>query len=447
MSNFWHKIWLVFQREYLVRVKNKTFWLITFLAPIGVLALGSIPILIGVFSNETHKIAVLDQSNFSLSSSLQNSDKTSFKLENQSLGDLKNSYQDKGYTAILVIPPIDLKSNPTLSYFSKNPIGIETKTQITSQINQKLVNLKLESAKLDPNFASFLQQSVLLDSKILSPQGERVGSSTIGTAIGYFSGFIIYIVLLVYGSLVMQGVLEEKNSRIVEILLSSIKPFELMLGKILGIALVGLTQFVIWIGLALTGAAIFALFLSPILSQNITPEMMQSISESSNSLSNVKSLGNSSSIAEVEALVAEANNINFNLILVCFLIYFLGGYLLYASLFAAIGSAVNSDKEAGGLMIPVMMPIIISFTLLFTVTQNPNSALAVWLSIIPFTSPIIMLSRLPFGVPWWELVISILVLFTTFVATAYLAAKIYRIGILMYGVKPKIKDLWKWMTN
>ena len=263
----------------------------------------------------------------------------------------------------------------------------------------------------------------------------------------YFSGFVIYIVLLVYGSLVMQGVLEEKNSRIVEILLSSIKPFELMLGKILGIALVGLTQFVIWISLALTGGIIFTLFLIPVLSPKITPEMMQSYSNNSDSISNMGNYGNTVSTSEISILTAEINNIDFNLVLICFFIYFLGGYLLYASLFAAIGSAVNSEKEASGLMIPVMMPIIISFTMLFTVTQNPNGNLAVWLSIIPFTSPIIMLSRLPFGVPWWELVLSILVLFAAFIGTSYLAGKIYRIGILMYGVKPKIKDLWKWMIQ
>jgi ABC-2 type transport system permease protein len=447
MANFWHKIWLVFQREYLVRVKNKTFWLITFLAPIGILALGSIPVLIGIFSNETQNIAILDQSSFSLSSSLQNTGKTTFKVEKAALDDLKNSYQNKGFTAILVIPNFDLNQNPTLSYFSKNPIGLETKTQIVTQINQKLVSLRLESAKLDLNFASFLQQSVVLDSKILSAEGEKTGSSTIGTGIGYFSGFVIYIVLLVYGSLVMQGVLEEKNSRIVEILLSSIKPFELMLGKILGIALVGLTQFVIWIGLALTGGIIFTILLTPVLSKNITPEMMQSYSKNSSNISNIQSLSSPANTSEISILNEEAKNINFNLIFVCFLIYFLGGYLLYASLFAAIGSAVNSEKEASGLMIPVMMPIIISFTMLFTVTQNPNGNLAVWLSIIPFTSPIIMLSRLPFGVPWWELVASILVLFTTFIATSYLAGKIYRIGILMYGVKPKIQDLWRWMIS
>jgi len=441
-----NKIWLVFQREYLSRVKNKAFWLITLLAPIGIILLAFLPVMINLFTNDKQVIAVVDESSL-FSNVFVDGSNTKFKMESTALEDLKKNYTTKGYTSILVIPKINLNEQPNLLYYSKNPLGLQLKTQILTQINQKIVELKLEQAKLDPSFAKNLQQNANIESKILDKEGEKSGSSTIGTIIGYASGLIIYIVLLVYGSMVMQGVLEEKNSRIVEILISSIKPFELMIGKILGIAFVGLTQFAVWIALTIFGFLIAGLLLSPLLLQNLKTSPSATTQISNLSTSNAISSNTEAIDLETLTLISEVQNLNFNLIFTSFIIYFLGGYLLYASLFAAIGSAVNNEKEASGLILPVMMPIIISFMFLFSVTQNPNGDLAFWLSMIPFSSPIIMLSRIPFGVPWWQITISILILFSSFVVFTYLAAKIYRVGILSYGSKPKLKDLWKWMTN
>jgi len=452
------KIWLIFKREYISRVKNKVFWLITLLAPLGIVAITFIPVLITLFTSDQQNILINDQSGY-FSNSFTKSSKLDFKVDSGDLDNLKQTYEQNGFTGLLYIPKIDIKNPDGLVFYSKNPLGLEVKSSITQQINKEIVKQKLVLEKLDPNFAKELDINVNIKSIIVTKEGEKAGSSTIGTIIGYAGGMIIYIVLLVYGSLVMQGVLEEKNSRVVEILISSVKPFELMMGKILGIAMVGLTQFAVWIGLALIGFTVFGLALSPALIQkassastvttNINSLNTSSLSGSGVNLSNLSSESASSStaISEVLNLVNEAKGINFPMVVIFFLIYFMGGYLLYASLFAAIGSAINNEREGGALVLPVMMPIIISFMMLFSVTQNPHGNLAVWASMIPFTSPIIMLSRIPFDVPWWQLLISVMLLYGGFVVTTLFAAKIYRVGILSYGVKPSYGDLWKWIKR
>lgn len=450
------KIWLIFKREYISRVKNKVFWLVTLLAPLGIVAITFIPVLLALFTSDQQSIIINDQSGY-FANSFFNTSKIDFKVDSGNLDYLKQTYEQNGYTGLLYIPQIDIKNPEGLIFYSKNPLGVEVKSELTQQLSKEIIKQKLFAEKLDPNFAKELDINVNIKSIIVTKEGEKAGSSTIGTVIGYTSGMIIYIVLLVYGSLVMQGVLEEKNSRVVEILISSVKPFELMMGKILGIAMVGLTQFAVWIGLGLISLTIFGLVLSPALIQKAS--VTSTVTTGANSLNSTplngssvvlnrlssESNSNSLAISEMLNVVNEAQGINFPVVIIFFLIYFLGGYLLYASLFAAIGSAINSEREGGALMLPVMMPIIISFMMLFTVTQNPHGNLAVWASMVPFTSPIIMLSRIPFDVPWWQLLISVALLYGGFIVTTLFAAKIYRVGILSYGVKPSFGDLWRWL--
>jgi ABC-2 type transport system permease protein len=449
------KIWLIFKREYISRVKNKIFWLVTLLAPLGIVAITLIPVAISYFTSDEQSILINDQSGY-FSNSFSKTSRLDFKIDSGDLENLKQTYEKDGYDGLLYIPKIDIKNPEGLIFYSKNPLGFETRSAITQQLNQEVIKQKLILESLDPDFAKEIDKSVNIKSIIVTEEGEKAGSSTIGTMIGYAGGMIIYIVLLVYGSLVMQGVLEEKNSRVVEILISSVKPFELMMGKILGIAMVGLTQFLFWIMLGLVGFTVFGLALTPVILQNAnnldTPSSINSLDKSISTSSEVdsdqlSSLQSSAVITETISLINEAQEINFAVVIIFFLIYFMGGYLLYASLFAAIGSAINSEREGSALMLPVMMPIIVSIMILFNVTQNPHGDLAIWASMIPFTSPIIMLSRIPFDVPWWQLLISVGLLYGGFVLTTLFAAKIYRVGILSYGIKPSYRDLWKWLKR
>jgi len=270
-------------------------------------------------------------------------------------------------------------------------------------------------------------------------KGEEHKSSTeIAMVLGYIFGFMIYIFIFIYGTMVMRGVMEEKQNRIVEVIISSVKPFELMMGKIVGIALVGLTQFAIWVVLFIGIFNVAKGFIP-----DMSPEQAQNLMAQSQMSGQMENVAQSSQMQEIFSMMS---NINFPLIIGCFFFFFIGGYLLYSSLFGAVGSAIDSEEDAQQFTLPVTIPLIVAIIVMMNAITNPEGQIAFWFSLIPFTSPVVMMVRIPFGVPVWELLLSMALLVGTFVGTVWVAGKIYRTGILMYGKKPTWKELGKWLT-
>lgn len=356
------------------------------------------------------------------------------------------NYKDKKFDAVLYPAYADGKINAELH--SAGQIGFEPSRYIERQLNKALENNLLlekgiQKATLD-SISDASEENVTMKSMVADEEGEaKESNSGLAYGIGFGSGLLIYITMFIFGAMVMRGVAEEKTNRIAEVIVSSCKPFELMLGKIIGIAGVGLTQLLLWIGLMVAISSSLTLF--------IPAEALQEFQNAQQSGASVSAVASSNpaamKILETQNTITEG--VNWMLILSCFVFYFLGGYLFYASLFAAVGSVINEDpQEAQQLMMPISMPIIFSFIILQSVLANPNSSLAIWTSIIPFTSPIIMMGRIPFGmpttVPYWQLAASILSLIGGFVFSTWFAGKIYRTGILMYGKKVTWKEMLKW---
>jgi ABC-2 type transport system permease protein len=356
-----------------------------------------------------------------------------------------SNYEKKGFDAILYLPTDSTTRKHVLH--SKKQIGLEPKGYIERQLNKAMENHLLlergiEKAILD-SISEASNDAIELNNIVREKDG-KAKQTNVGLAygIGFGSGILIYITMFIFGAMVMRGVAEEKMNRIAEVIVSSCKPFELMLGKIIGIAGVGLTQFMLWIILIfvlMTGLQLF-----------IPHETMQQFQEMQQNQQQLPGgPGNSMALKLLEAKAEFVGGVNWALIIFCFLFYFLGGYLFYAALFAAIGSVINEDpQEAQSLMLPITMPIIFAFIILTSSLNNPNSPVAVWASIIPFTSPIVMMGRIPFGVPdtvpWWQLGLSMLMLIGGFLGTTWFAGKVYRTGILMYGKKTSWREMMRW---
>jgi ABC-2 type transport system permease protein len=356
------------------------------------------------------------------------------------------NYKNKKFDAVLYPSYADGKISAELH--SAGQIGFEPSRYIERQLNKALENnLLLEKginkSTLD-SISDASEENVIMKNMIADEEGAtKESNSGLAYGIGFGSGLLIYITMFIFGAMVMRGVAEEKTNRIAEVIVSSCKPFELMLGKIIGIAGVGLTQLLLWIGLMIAISSSLSLF--------IPAEALQEFQNAQQAGTSVNAVASSNPAAMkiLEAQNTITEGVNWALILACFVFYFLGGYLFYASLFAAIGSVINEDpQEAQQLMMPISMPIVFSFIILQSVLANPNSALAIWTSIIPFTSPIIMMGRIPFGmpstVPYWQLAASMLSLVGGFIFSTWFAGKIYRTGILMYGKKVTWKEMLKW---
>jgi len=435
-----NKILLIIQREYLTRVRNKMFILSTILTPLLFAGLITTVTVISIKNVDHEKVAVTDKGNL-LNGHLENTKAVTFAFP---AGVDSNNYIAKGYSAILYTPSID---NSGYRLISKKQFGMIAEGDIEEKINQSVENNLLKSkynievqeleAVRKKAGAAHLDQTYKEGSEV------KKGNSGLAYGIGYGSGILIYITLLIYGSMVMRGVSEEKTNRIAEVMISSVKPFQLMIGKIVGIGAVGLTQFLIWIILlvGLTSAA--TAFLSK--------ETLQQAQESTQQMP-----GSGGSVAAASAGANKFNDFkdvlseaNWFLIIACFLFYFLFGYLFYASLYAAVGSTVSDDaSNAQSLQFPITMPIIISIMIMINAITNPSGNLAAWASLIPFFSPVVMMARIPFGVPgtvpYWQLILSMLLLVASFLLTAWISAKIYRTGILMYGKKASWREIGKW---
>jgi ABC-2 type transport system permease protein len=435
-----YKIFLIIKREYLTRVRNKTFILSTILTPLLFAGLITTITYISVKNVDKERIAVVDKSDF-FKDNLENGKATTFEFPT----DVDSiNYQKKGYTAVLYIPE-DNGSNYRL--ISKKQFGLIAEGDLEHKINAALENRMLKTKynidikQLDEERQKAGKANI--EQSYYEGSEAKKGNSELAYGIGYGCGFLIYITLLIYGTMVMRGVTEEKTNRIAEVVVSSVKPFQLMIGKIIGIGAVGLTQFLIWIilivGLTTAAGALFS---------HETLQQAQDASQQINGAgANMKmATGAANGFNDFKNTMGQAN---WFLIIGCFLFYFLFGYLFYAALFAAIGSASNEDPQsAQSMSLPVTMPIIVSIIIMINAITNPSGPLATWASLIPFCSPIVMMARIPFGVPgtvpYWQLIISMLLLLAGFLLTTWLSAKIYRTGILMYGKKPSWKEMWKW---
>ena len=431
-----NKIALIFKREYITRVKNKTFLLSTFLLPIVMMLFIFGSAFFAMSGKDSFKkIAVLNApEQFKLN---LKSDSTNILFAFTSAIDSSN-FKLKGYDAVLDFKNDSLGRKFTIHSFKQ--LGIDSKETIEDRLDaayekSQLLKKGIRKETLD----SISKQSLgafKIDNRVVSDKGKsQEVNAAINYGVGFGSGILIYITMFIFGAMVMRGVMEEKTNRIAEVMISSVKPFQLMMGKILGIAAVGLTQLSLWI--------ILIMILSSAVSAFIPHELLQHAGEANKSLP--VGGGNAAMASKLFELQKSISQVNWPLVLSCFIFYFLGGYLFYASLFAAIGSVINEDpQEAQSLMLPITMPIVFAFIILTSNLNTPDSPVMVWASMIPFTSPIVMMGRIPSGVPWYQLVASMLLLIGGFIFTTWLAGKIYRTGILMYGKKASWKEMFKW---
>ncbi|MDA3820848.1 MAG: ABC transporter permease [Candidatus Delongbacteria bacterium] len=449
-----NKILIILRREYLSRVKKRSFIIMTILGPILFAGMMFVPVWLAQMEDtETKTIAVIDES-FIFRNHFEDKEYIKYEyLEGYSVDSAVSVMKDRGYYAVLYIPVSIIETGTVVSklYSYKQP-ALNVKIQIASDMEKVLEDTKLQikGAELGisqnemRNIVRAVKTNVDVHTIKLGDDGEQKSTSTeISMIIGYIAGFLIYMFVFMYGSQVMRGVIEEKSNRIVEIIVSSVKPFTLMMGKIIGVAMVGLTQFILWIILTIvlfTGAQ--ALFLKDVEGFKQMPQTEQIVSSGTQ-------LGEQPIQDELSRSVETALNslsaINFPLLLISFVIYFLFGYLLYAGLFAAVGSAVDNEADTQQFMLPITIPLVLGIIVMFSVINNPESSLAWWFSIIPFTSPIVMMVRIPFGVPVFDLILSWGLLIITFIFTVWLSGKIYRTGILMYGKKVNYKEVWKWL--
>jgi ABC-2 type transport system permease protein len=332
---------------------------------------------------------------------------------------------------------MDLKSPAGITYYGEENPNMNLISYLENNLKKKIEEQRLFESGIDPKIINDVRTKVAIKSITLDDQGaETVSDATVNYAIGFLAGILIYMFIFIYGNQIMQGVIEEKSSRIVEILVSSLKPFQLMMGKILGIAAVGLTQLIIWIVLIGILTTVVAGFLGMQMPQQQAMEMAST------------DLGQSLPNTQLGDILQMISGINVTELVLCFIFYFLGGYLMYGALFAGIGSAVDAPSDAQQFMLPVTIPLIVAYLGLFVfVLNDPNSTTSFWLSIIPLTSPIAMMGRVSYGVPGLELALSMGLLIIGFISTTWLAGKIYRIGILMHGTKPTYKTLWKWIKT
>ena len=440
-----NKINLIIQREYLSRVKKKSFIIMTILAPILFAGMMILPGYLATLGDKEDKtIAVIDETNI-LDKSISNQEHLTFDyIENSSFNSLKENFSESGYYAILYIPT-NILSVEKVQLYSDKQTTMGVNAHISRELNSFLEKMKLANENVPLDILDRIDTNISVETMQWNSSGEeQANSAGLASAIGYIAGFLIYMFIFMYGAQVMRGVMEEKSNRIVEVIISSVKPFQLMMGKVIGVAMVGLTQFILWVILTLALFAGTQAVLTGDKSGGSSQEMLQSVMENKTA-SPVQEINISELEQMFEDITEKLKNVNIGLLIGAFLFFFLGGYLLYASLFAAIGSAVDNETDTQQFMLPITIPLILGIVVMMNAMQAPHAPLAFWFSMIPLTSPIIMMARIPFGVPIWQLGVSASLLVVFFIGAIWLAAKIYRTGILMYGKKVTYKELWKWI--
>lgn len=439
-----NKTWLIIKREYLTRVRKKTFILSTLLTPLLFAGVITAIIYITVHNARNEKVAVVDPNNV-FHKDLENSKSVTY--EYRSDVDTSN-FASKGYSVLLLPPHVGINQSDSFRIITERSLSRVSNERMQKDISRALENNLISSElKVDPKMIDSIKARAE-KTGIDQIKKSEIGKSSknnfdVASGVGYITAFLIYITLFIYGVMVMRGVMEEKTNRIAEVMVSSVKPFQLMLGKIIGIGAVGLTQFIIWIILIGT--------LTTVATSLIPHDVLEQVNAARNNIP-----GNAQQTSEAIQNIAKAQatlaSVNWTLVVVCFIFYFIGGYLFYASLFAAVGSAVNEDpQDAQSLTLPITLPIVLGIIIMVNAINDPTSPLATWSSMVPFFSPIIMMARVPFGVPdtvpVWQLGLSMALLVAGFLFTTWLSAKIYRTGILLYGKKPTWKEMIKWVRR
>lgn len=433
-------IFLVIRREYLVRVKKKSFLVMTLLGPLLFVAFYATVFWVALGSVDTKTVQVLDESGL-FRKKFSDSETLKFVFTDKSIDSAKAAFSTSNANALVYIPANVIKAPKSVRIYAAKNVSMDLKSEIEKVIEKEIEDIKLAEAGITHKILEDSRVNINSETISLSEEGEKTSSSGAATVIGGICAFLIYMSVFIYGTQVMRGITEEKTSRIVEVIISSVKPFHLMLGKIIGVALVGLTQFVLWILLttALTSVT------SAILGSQLSKQSVEVAKEMNKAQVPGQGMPGGNVENPVTEVLGAVASLNIPLIIGCFLFYYLGGYLLYSALFGAVGAAVDNDADTQQFMLPITLPIIFSFVFAQFVLRDPDGTLAFWTSIIPFTSPIIMMVRIPFGVPAWELVLSMVLLILGFMGTTWIAARIYRVGILMYGKKVSYKELVKWI--
>lgn len=466
-----NKILLIIQREYLTKVKKKSFIVMTILGPLLMASLFILPVYLASRQDDNQIVSVLDETGMFFSK-FHNNENYTFIPAIGNLQEAKEILIKQGDYMLLHIPATQLNIPDNAVIYSDKQPTLNLKEYISGIMSRELEKQKLgaeirkEILRTTPGYrpgsdttaedlmSETILKNIRTDVKITTYKTEEGGAeqksfTELTMVIGYVGSLMIYMFIFMFGAQVMRGVIEEKTNRIVEVIVSSVKPFQLMMGKVIGVALVGLTQFLLWI--------VFTFIIITAVQAAFPQHFKKTQTEQAKITGDSIALPNESATPAPNTITAETGNENLNeifeafssinlpVMILTFIFYFLFGYLLYAALFAAIGSAVDNETDTQQFMLPVTVPLILSLVVAQTVIQNPESPLAFWLSMIPFTSPVIMMVRIPFGVPTWEIILSGSLLILGFLATTWLASKIYRIGILMYGKKSNYKELWKWI--
>ncbi|WP_372800468.1 ABC transporter permease [Lutibacter sp.] len=434
-----NKLKLIIKREFLAKVKNKSFIVMTILSPLLMVGLFMLIIFLNQKNSEEIRIVAFVDDSQLLTAVFKDTDKTKY-VDLTAIGlEEARKQTENSYYGILYIPKSDTLENLSkgILFYSEDSPSLNLISAIENKLEKKIRDLKIEQLNIDINQVKSAETDVEITSENFS--GEK--SSKIGSILKMITGggfgYLIFMFIIIYGTSVMRSVIEEKTSRIIEVIISSVKPFQLMLGKILGNALAGVLQFIIWMVsagfLMFVIASVFGLESASSSSAmgQMNPEMVQQVQETA--------------MSELQLAFLEVKNLPILTIFFSFIVYFIGGYLIYSSIYAAIGAAVDSETDTQQFMMPVMLPLIIAIYVGFSVIENPHGPIALGFSLFPLTSPIVMLMRIPFGVPWWQILTSMILLIGTFILIVWFAAKIYRVGILMYGKKPTYKDLYKWL--
>jgi ABC-2 type transport system permease protein len=435
-----NKLGLIIKREFNAKVRNKSFIIMTILAPFIMLGMGFLIFyLTKANDKELKTIAIVDKANVLAENPLKNTNTVEYiSINDLSIEEAKELAEKNEYYGLLVIPENDSIEGvaKNIQFFTKKSPNVMLVESLEEKVESNLRHLKLKELGIDSD--KIKSAKIRSTFNLSTYSGEKSSKLINGIKVGFgsFAGYLLMMFIMIYGNSVMRSVIEEKTSRIIEVIISSVKPFQLMMGKIIGNALAGLTQFAIW-GIMI---AILSMIALPLLGMNMSE--MQQVKMNPEQMEMAKEFATSGK----EGLIQAIANLPKLLMAILFVIYFLGGYLLYSSLYAAIGAAVDNEADSQQFMMPIMMPLMLGvYVGAFTVINNPHGTVATIFSMIPLTSPIVMLMRVPFGVPMWQIVLSIVLLIGSFILTVWFAAKIYRVGILMYGKKPTYKELFKWL--
>ncbi len=425
-----NKIGLIISREYLTRVRKKSFIIMTIIGPLLFAALIILPTWLASQDGEQKVIEVLDESG-AFQDKFQDTESVSFRYITGDLESAKERVPNETTFGLLYIPVIEVDDPTGISLYTlSNPSIVIVKT-IKRTIENELEEIKLTRSGIDKETLASLKSDISVDTISLSTSGEEKASSSGAASVaGYLGSFLIYFFIFYYGAQIMRGVIEEKTNRILEVIISSVRPMQLMLGKIIGVAAVGLTQFVLWVMLTFAISSLVASVFG--IEASASAQMGTQAQDVP--------------MGEIDNIMSSLTSLNFPVIIGVFLFYFLGGYLMYGALFAAVGSAVDSDADSQQFMFPITIPLIFSIVVLGAVLKDPDGSLAFWMSMIPLTSPVVMMMRTPFGVPEWQLALSMLLLIGGFLFTSWVAGRIYRVGILMHGTKVNYKTLAKWFV-